>query len=61
MLRMVLIVLGIFLFQNKAAAVSVDTEEGLKAELQKEEGDNVIEISKIWKCPAIWEKSAVPP
>ena len=46
MLRMVLIVLGIFLFQNKAAAVSVDTEEGLKAELQKEEGDNVIEISK---------------
>lgn len=46
MLRMVLIVLGIFLFQGRAGAVSVDTEEGLKAELQKEEGDNVIEISK---------------
>lgn len=61
MLRMVLIVLGIFLFQGRAGAVSVDTEEGLKSELQKEEGDNVIEISKIWKYPAIWEKPAVLP
>ena len=49
MLRMVLIVLGIFLFQGRVGAVSVDTEIML------------LRYPKIWKYPAIWEKPAVLP